>query len=63
MTEKQKIILYQLLWMEAVRRMGRGSGKSIFHAYYAALERANYILAAIGESMDDIDLSGLFKEG
>ena len=50
----EKRILYEMLYAEAIRRypITRGNLK-IFDSltwHYFAIERANYILAAIGES-------------
>ena len=53
---REKEILYRMLYFEAMRRypITRGNLK-IFDPlkwHYLAIERANYILAAIGESYD-----------
>lgn len=53
---REKEILYRMLYIEAMRRfpIARGISKTFnpLKWHYLAIERANYILAAIGESYD-----------
>ena len=54
--KEEKAILYEILYVEAMKRypITRGNLK-IFDPlawHYFAIERANYILAAIGDSYD-----------
>ena len=57
LTHYQKYILYEMLYLKLLRkRTTRGSVKFVWTLPYIlhteSLKRANYILAAVGESMD-----------
>ena len=60
MTPRQKTILYNLIYIQVMRRMPipRVSGKSILYWdnlwRYHAFKQTEYCLAAIGETMTDI---------
>ena len=57
LTPYQKYILYEMLYLKSLRtRTRRGDVKFVaslpFILHTESLKRANYILAAVGESMD-----------
>lgn len=53
MTPEAKRKLCEMLYYVAMNNRPRGSSYSAMRCYIAARNRANYILEAIGEKLDD----------
>lgn len=50
MTAEQKTKLHEMLYYNLLRKRG---GSNVLRCYLAAANQANYILAAIGEKLDE----------
>lgn len=53
MTPEAKRKLHEMLYYVAMSNRPRGSNRSAMKCYIAARNRANWILEAIGERLDD----------
>lgn len=53
MTDHQKGVLHEMLYYKLATPLARGSSFNAIRCYYAAWQRANWILAAIGEHIDE----------